>query len=85
MQKKKLQCSFFAVWGDRTEGGKVFTMRNLDWEANTGVNQNKMVFVYKIDNQIAHATLGFPGIFGALTGMSSAGLTVHEAGLDSHR
>ena len=52
-------------------------MRNLDWQANTGMNVNKMIFVYKIDNTIPHLTLGFPGVLGALTGMSAAGITVH--------
>lgn len=28
--------------------------------------------------------MGYPGVLGALTGMSKAGLTVHEAGLSSH-
>jgi hypothetical protein len=60
-------------------------MRNLDWEANTGMNKYKTVFVWKITNTIPHMTLGFPGLMGALTGMSKAGLTVHEAGLDSMR
>ncbi len=60
-------------------------MRNLDWEANTGTNKFKTVFVWKIDGTIPHVTLGFPGLMGALTGMSKAGLTVHEAGLDSMR
>lgn len=60
-------------------------MRNLDWEANTGTNKFKTIFVWKVDGTIPHATLGFPGLMGALTGMSKAGLTVHEAGLDSMR
>jgi len=85
IKAKRVQCSFFAVWGNRTENGELFTMRNLDWEENTGVNQNKIVFVWKIDREIAHTTLGFPGVMGALTGMSAAGLTVHEAGLDSYK
>lgn len=52
-------------------------MRNLDWQANTGMNKNKMLFVWKVDGTIPHVTPGFPGIMGALTGMSKAGLTVH--------
>merc|ERR1712000_371944 len=32
----------------------------------------------------SHATLGFAGVWGALTGISSAGLTVHEANLESN-
>jgi len=58
-------------------------MRNLDWEPNTGINKNKLIMIWKIKDTIPHATIGYPGIIGALTGMSKAGLTVHEAGLDS--
>ena len=79
-----INCSFFAVWGSRTADGKLYSMRNLDWEENTGVNKNKLVTVWNIDGTIPHLTLGYPGILGALTGMSGAGLTVHEAGLSSH-
>lgn len=59
---------------------------------------NKLVAVFHIDGKIPYATLGFigtnsgqedsaahcfyKGLYGALTGMSSAGLTVHEAGND---
>lgn len=59
-------------------------MRNLDWLENTGVNENKLITVWNLDGAIPHLTLGFPGVLGALTGMSKAGLTVHEAGLSSH-
>ena len=33
----------------------------------------------------AHATFGFGGLIGALAGMSAAGLTTHEANLESNR
>lgn len=59
-------------------------MRNLDWAENTGVNQNKLITIWNIDETIPHLTLGYPGVLGALTGMSAAGITVHEAGLGSH-
>lgn len=85
MNRKRIHCSFFAAWGSKTQGGQLYTMRNLDWEANTGINKNKLITVWKITGTIPHATLGYPGIIGALTGMSKAGLTVHEAGLDSMR
>lgn len=85
INEKRIHCSFFAAWGKRTEGGKLITMRNLDWQANTGMNKNKILFIWKVDETIPHLTLGFPGILGALTGMSKTGITVHEAGLDSMR
>jgi hypothetical protein len=83
LSRKAFRCSFMAAWGSRTKGGQLYTMRNLDWEANSGINKNKVVFVWKVKGTIPHATIGFPGVIGALTGMSQAGLTVHEAGLDS--
>lgn len=61
------------------------TMRNLDWAQDTGMNKYKLITVWKINEKIPHATLGFPGVIGALTGMSAAGITVHQAGLDSMR
>ena len=72
------------MWGSRTDQGDLYTMRNLDWAENTGVNQNKLITVWHIDGTIPHLTLGYPGVLGALTGMSAAGITVHEAGLSSH-
>lgn len=83
LNKKSFKCSFMAAWGSRTKGGQLYTMRNLDWEQNSGINKNKIIFVWKAKGTIPHATIGFPGTIGALTGMSQAGLTVHEAGLGS--
>jgi hypothetical protein len=76
-------CSFFGVWGNRTENGDLYTMRNLDWASNTGINLNKLVIVFNITDTIPHAVLGFPGLLGALTGISKKGITAHEAGQSS--
>ena len=83
INQKRIHCSFMAAWGSRTKGGNLYTMRNLDWHANTGINQFKLIYIWKVTGTIPHTTIGFPGTIGALTGMSKAGLTVHEAGLDS--
>jgi len=76
-------CSMFGVWGSRTKNGQLFTGRNLDWEADTGVAKNKLVTVYHIAGEIPYASVSFSGVPGAITGMSAAGVTVHEAGDDS--
>jgi len=77
-------CSMFGVWGNRTVGGDLFTGRNLDWSAQTGIATNKLITVFHPPNGYVHATVGFAGLYGALTGMSSQGITVHEAGDDNH-
>ncbi len=69
---KGLTCSMFGVWGSRTVNNKLFTGRNLDWLKDTGISDGH-----------AHATIGWAGIWGAITGISAAGITVHEANLES--
>ena len=79
-------CSNFGAFGNRTVGGGLFTGRNLDWSVDTGLNQYKLVTVYHPPGGAhAHATIGFAGVTGALTGISSQGVTVHEANLESDR
>ena len=31
LNRKRIHCSFMAAWGTKTKGGKLYTMRNLDW------------------------------------------------------
>lgn len=80
---KSFQCSNFGVWGDRTENGELYTGRNLDWMHGSGVTKFKLITVHHPADGHSHATFGFAGVWGALTGMSAAGLTVHEANLES--
>lgn len=77
LKKLAIHCSFFGVWGKRTFVGELYTSRNLDWNSDTGINKNKLITVFNIDNSIPHATLGFPGVLGALTGISAKHITTH--------
>lgn len=79
-------CSMFGVWGSRTEAGKLFTGRNLDWVKDTGISKNKLITIHHppLNKGYAHATIGWSGLWGAITGISSQGLTVHEANLESN-
>lgn len=76
-KKMSIHCSFFGVWGSRTKNGELYTSRNLDWNSNSGINLNKLVTIFNIENTIPHATLGFPGLLGAITGISAKGITTH--------
>jgi hypothetical protein len=40
-----------AAWGNRTQDGKLFSGRNLDWNANTGINKFKLVTVFHPPNK----------------------------------
>ena len=77
-------CDMYALWGSRTTNSTLMTGRNLDWSKDTGVSKSKLVTVFHpTDGGFAHATIGFAGLWGAIAGMSSQGLSVHEANLES--
>lgn len=81
------ECSMWAAWGARTADGRLYSGRNLDWNHDTGLDRHKLVTVSHPPEPglHAHATFGFGGLSGALAGLSAAGLTVHEANLESNR
>jgi len=81
-----LQCSMFGIWGSRTMDGSIFTARNLDWMKDSGIQKYKLITVYNpTDGKYSSVTLGYFGFTGALTGMSSQGITVHEANLEEDK
>eukprot|EP01100_Stratorugosa_tubuloviscum_P012095 TRINITY_DN557_c0_g2_i1.p1 TRINITY_DN557_c0_g2~~TRINITY_DN557_c0_g2_i1.p1 ORF type:complete len:498 (-),score=188.84 TRINITY_DN557_c0_g2_i1:264-1757(-) len=82
---KNMHCSMFGVWGSRTINGNLYSMRNLDWLANVGISKYKLLTIYHEQNKYSYATIGFAGLIGALTGISNAGVTVHEAGNDVNK
>ena len=58
----RMHCSMLGAWGSRTAGGKLYTMRNLDWAANTGIADNKLIAIFHPAGKHAHATIGFAGM-----------------------
>lgn len=77
-------CDSYGVWGSRTEGGRLYTMRNLDWNKNTGAARVKLVTIVDTPGTRGpYAMFGFGIGLGALAGMSSVGLTVAEMNLDN--
>jgi len=79
----KRHCSMWGAWGSRTQNGSLWTGRNLDWASNTGVSTYKTLTVWHAPGKIPYVSVGFAGLTGSITGMSAAGITVHEAGDDN--
>jgi len=77
-------CDFLAVWGKRTEDGRLISTRNLDWGKQSGLAKYKLITVWNIEGKTPYATIGFAGALTAsIAGMSKAGITVSEANLDN--
>jgi len=73
-------CTFFAAWGDRTEGGRLFASRNLDWVSQTGMHETRLLTVYRPDGGVGFVTMGYAGLIGALAGMNEKGVCFSEIG-----
>jgi isopenicillin-N N-acyltransferase-like protein len=75
-------CSMVGANGAATAGGKMMALRALDWDTDGPFKDFPAVIVYH-PSQDGHAfaNVGFLGWIGALTGMSSAQMSIHEIGV----
>jgi len=74
-----LGCTSFALSGKATEGGHSLLARNFDFEAHPVFDRAKAVFLVHEDGKIPYASVAWPGLVGALTGINAEGvaLAVH--------
>ena len=72
----KAKCSMVGGWGEAVkEKDQLYQLRALDWDTDGGLQDFPMVLVYHPNKDNGHpfSTLTWPGLIGAITGMSSAG------------
>jgi hypothetical protein len=74
-------CTSFALAGTAAEGGHVVLARSFDFEAGTTFDAGKAVFLVREEGRIPYASVAWPGLVGAVSGMNAEGLTlvVHGA------
>ena len=74
----KVLCRQIALWGERTEGGRLIHGRNLDWFDYPGglLRKNNLILNVQPPEGIEYLTLTWPGMSAVLTGTNRAGLTV---------
>jgi len=85
-------CDAMGVWGPRTANGRLYASRNLDFNANTGINMHKLLVMFDVAepgpngaSRIQYATMGYAFGLGALAGQSRVGITTSEMNLDNSR
>lgn len=73
-------CSSLIVGAERSATGGPLFGRNLDFYTLGMLDKFNLVTVYRPKGKHAFASIGFPGLFGALSGMNDAGLALacHE-------
>jgi isopenicillin-N N-acyltransferase like protein len=71
-----LGCTSFALTGDAAEDGHVILARNFDFEAGPVFDEKKAVFLIREEGRIPYASVAWPGLVGAVTGMNAEGLAL---------
>ena len=74
-----LGCTSFALTGDDSAQGHTILARNFDFEAGPVFDEGKAVFLVREEGKIPYASVAWPGLIGAMSGMNAEGvaLVVH--------
>jgi len=78
--RARFACSSLIVSARRSATGGPLFGRNLDFYTQGFLDKYSLVTVYRPEGKHAFVSVGFPGLFGCLSGMNDAGLAlaVHE-------
>jgi isopenicillin-N N-acyltransferase like protein len=71
-----LGCTTFAATRARTKEGHTLLARNFDFEAGPIYDTGKAVFLVLEDGKIPYASVAWPGLVGAVSGMNANGLSL---------
>ncbi|MGK3985656.1 C45 family peptidase [Sorangium sp. So ce136] len=69
-------CTSFALTGAASADGHAVLARNFDFEAGPVFDEGKAVFLVHEQGKIPYASVSWPGLVGAVTGMNAAGLAL---------
>ncbi|MEW6238696.1 MAG: C45 family peptidase [Candidatus Omnitrophota bacterium] len=76
-------CSLFGAWGAATAStGSLLQLRALDYAVRAEIQKYPLITVYHPEKGHAFANIGWVGMIGVVTGMSSAQMAVSEIGDD---
>jgi isopenicillin-N N-acyltransferase like protein len=73
-------CSGFALFGEATEGGRLYHGRVLDYLRGLGLEQNAVVMVFQPERGNAWVNVGYAGFIGSVTAMNEKHLAIGEMG-----
>ncbi len=71
-------CSTLAVWGSRTEEGKLFQTRVVDLMVGTGLENHVLTVFAKPEGGVPYVNPGWAGMIGCASGLNAHGLGVGQ-------
>jgi hypothetical protein len=75
-------CSNITVSGSATSGGKMYSVRILDWGLHriSKLHEFPLILVGRPDNGYAYCNISWVGFLGCISGMNEHGITIGEMG-----
>jgi hypothetical protein len=83
----RAQCSMLGAWGPATPSGRLVQLRALDWDTDGPFQRFPVLTVFHpsaATGGVPNAVLGWAGMLGAITGVSSAGVGISEKVWDAY-
>ena len=77
----KASCSFVGAWGSAVSNDHSYQVRALDYDTDGPFKDYPVLTVYHPSSGNNWAQVGWPGSIGALTGISSAQMSISEIGV----
>jgi hypothetical protein len=74
----KAWCCLVSAWGNATLDSNVFVYRALDWDPNAPISKDPVIVIYHPNKGVPFADIGFPGLIGSFTSISSNQIAIGE-------
>lgn len=84
----RAQCSMLGAWGPASAAGGLVQLRALDWDTTGPFQRFPVLTVFHPDAStggVPNAVLGWAGMLGAITGVSSSGVGISEKVWDAYK
>lgn len=82
----KAQCSIVGAWGTATANGSLVQLRALDWDTDGPFQQFPVLATFHPapGYGVAHTTMSWAGLVGAITGYAASGMAISEKVWDAY-
>lgn len=76
-------CANGVFFGKATRDGRLYHLRNLDWNREIGIQDYLCLFAVKKDNAIPFVNIGYVSFIGSVSGMNDKGISVGQIGSET--
>lgn len=76
-------CASGAFFGKATKTGRLYHLRNLDWNREIGIQDFPCLFIVKKEGKIPFVNIGYVSFTGSISGMNERGISIGQIGSEN--